>query len=90
MEALNSASRDSLVLLDELGSGTDPAEGMGVAIAVLEELRRRGCLFLSTTHDPQVKRYAEKAAHIVNGRMAFDRQSLKPLYRRELGKSGES
>lgn len=90
MEALNSASRDSLVLLDELGSGTDPAEGMGVAIAVLEELRRRGCLFLSTTHDPQVKRYAEEAAHIVNGRMAFDRQSLKPLYRLELGKSGES
>ena len=90
MEALNSASRDSLVLLDELGSGTDPAEGMGVAIAVLEELRRRGCLFLSTTHDPQVKRYAEEAAHIVNGRMAFDRQSLRPLYRLELGKSGES
>ena len=90
MEALNSASRDSLVLLDELGSGTDPAEGMGVAIAVLEKLRRRGCLFLSTTHDPQVKRYAEEAAHIVNGRMAFDRQSLKPLYRLELGKSGES
>lgn len=90
MEALNSASRDSLVLLDELGSGTDPAEGIGVAIAVLEELRRRGCLFLSTTHDPQVKHYAEEAAHIVNGRMAFDRQSLKPLYRLELGKSGES
>ena len=46
--------------------------------------------FSSTTHDPQVKRYAEEAAHIVNGRMAFDRQSLKPLYRLELGKSGES
>ena len=90
MEALQHASRDSLVLLDELGSGTDPAEGMGVAIAVLEELRRRGCLFLATTHDPQVKRYAETAAHILSARMTFDRESLRPLYRLELGRSGES
>lgn len=84
------ASRDSLVLLDELGSGTDPAEGMGIAIAVLEELRRRKCLFLVTTHYPQVKTWAERTPGIMAARMAFDKASLAPLYRLELGKSGES
>lgn len=84
------ASRDSLVLLDELGSGTDPAEGMGIAIAVLEELKRRRCLFLVTTHYPQVKTWAERTPGIMAARMAFDKASLAPLYRLELGKSGES
>lgn len=87
---LGACSRDSLVLLDELGSGTDPAEGSGLAAAILEELLRRGCAFLVTTHDPQIKRWAERAEGVVSARMAFDRVSLKPLYRLELGKSGES
>lgn len=87
---LEHASRDSLVLLDELGSGTDPAEGMGIAVAVLAELRRRGCLFLVTTHYPQVKVWAETTPGVMAARMAFDRQTLAPLYRLELGKSGES
>lgn len=87
---LENTSRDSLVLLDELGSGTDPAEGMGIAIAVLEELRQRGCMFLVTTHYPQVKTYAEQTDRIQSARMAFDRESLRPLYRLEMGKSGES
>lgn len=87
---LEQASPDSLVLLDELGSGTDPAEGMGIAVAVLEELRRRGCMFLVTTHYPQVKTYAEQTPGVRSARMAFDRESLRPLYRLEMGKSGES
>lgn len=87
---LEQADRESLVLLDELGSGTDPAEGMGLAVAVLEELRSRGCLFLVTTHYPEVKEYGERAEGVINARMAFDRESLKPLYRLELGESGES
>lgn len=87
---LQSASADSFVLLDELGSGTDPAEGMGIAIAVLEELRRRRCMFLVTTHYPQVKAYAATAERVVSARMAFDPESLAPLYRLEMGKSGES
>lgn len=87
---LESASRDSLVLLDELGSGTDPAEGMGIAVAVLEELRRRGCQFLVTTHYAQVKTYACETEGILSARMAFDQETLRPLYRLELGKTGES
>ena len=87
---LGECSRDSLVLLDELGSGTDPAEGSGLAAAILEELLRRGCFFMVTTHDPQIKQWAEQTAHVVSARMAFDRTSLKPLYLLELGKSGKS
>ncbi len=87
---LEKAGRDSLVLLDELGSGTDPAEGMGIAVSILEELRRRGCLFVATTHYPEVKDYAAAMEGLTNARMAFDRESLRPLYRLELGEAGES
>ena len=87
---LEECSRDSLVLLDELGSGTDPAEGSGLAAAILEELLRRGCFFLVTTHDPQIKQWAEQTEHVISARMAFDRESLMPMYRLELGKSGKS
>ena len=87
---LKSASPDSLVLLDELGSGTDPAEGMGIGIAVLEELRMRGCMFMVTTHYPQIKSYAKTAEHILRARMAFDAETLAPLYKLEMGKVGES
>lgn len=81
---------DSLVLMDELGSGTDPAEGMGLAVAILEELRTYGCMFLVTTHYPEVKDYAARTEGIVNARMAFDKASLKPLYRLLVGEAGES
>lgn len=90
LSILRKVNRESLVILDELGSGTDPAEGMGIAIAILEELRKSGCLFLVTTHYPEVKEYARNHSEIENARMAFDRESLKPLYRLEIGKSGES
>nr|WP_314464929.1 DNA mismatch repair protein MutS [uncultured Clostridium sp.] len=90
LSILEQADRESLVILDELGSGTDPAEGMGIAISILEELRRCGCLFLATTHYPEVKTYAKEAEGITNARMAFDRESLRPLYRLEIGEAGES
>ena len=87
---LGECSRDSLVLLDELGSGTDPTEGSGLAAAILEELLRRGCFFMVTTHDPQIKQWAEQTEHVISARMAFDQATLKPLYHLELGMSGES
>ena len=87
---LRECSRDSLVLLDELGSGTDPAEGSGLAAAILEELLRRGCFLMVTTHDPQIKQWAEQTEHVISARMAFDQATLQPLYRLELGKSGKS
>lgn len=81
---------ETLVLMDELGSGTDPAEGMGIAISILEELKESGCTFVATTHYPEVKDYAARTDGIVNARMAFDKQSLKPLYQLEIGEAGES
>ena len=87
---LSKANGDSLVLLDELGSGTDPVEGMGIAISILEELMQKSCLFVATTHYPEVKEYADKTSGMMNARMAFDRESLKPLYRLEIGEAGES
>lgn len=87
---LGECSRDSLVLLDEPGSGTDPAEGSGLAAAILEELLRRGCFFLVTTHDPQIKQWAEKTDRVIPARMAFNQATLLPLYRLETGMSGES
>lgn len=87
---LKKANEESLIVLDELGSGTDPAEGMGIAVAILEQLRQSKALFLVTTHYPEVKEYADKYPEIINARMAFDRESLRPLYRLEMGKAGES
>lgn len=90
LEILRRVDEESLVVMDELGSGTDPAEGMGIAIAILEELRKSGALFLVTTHYPEVKEYAGRYPEVVNARMGFDRESLRPLYRLEIGKAGES
>ena len=87
---LEHSNHESLILLDELGSGTDPTEGMGIAIAILEELVQKKCLFVATTHYPQVKEYANQTTTIINARMAFDRETLKPLYQLEMGESGES
>ncbi len=90
LEILKKVNRDSLVVMDELGSGTDPTEGMGIAIAILEELQKSGGLFLVTTHYPEVKQYADKKARIENARMTFDKESLKPLYQLVIGEAGES
>jgi len=80
----------SLILFDELGSGTDPAEGMGIATAILEELLTKGCLFTVTTHYPEIKDFAAHTQGVINARMAFDRESLMPLYKLEIGEAGES
>lgn len=90
LQVLREVSGESFVIMDELGSGTDPAEGMGIAVAILEELRKSGALFLVTTHYPEVKEYADRAQDIVNARMTFDRETLKPTYQMIIGEAGES
>lgn len=90
LEVLKEVNVDSLVIMDELGSGTDPAEGMGIAIAVLEELRKSGAIFLVTTHYPDVKEYTRKTDDMVNARMTFDKKTLCPTYQMVIGEAGES
>ncbi|MDD2504573.1 MAG: DNA mismatch repair protein MutS, partial [Clostridia bacterium] len=90
IDILRMADDQSLVLLDELGSGTDPAEGMGLAVSILEELTGKNCLFVATTHYPEIKDFAKSTPGLINARMAFDRRTLQPLYRLETGEAGES
>lgn len=90
LSILAQVNRESFVIMDELGSGTDPAEGMGIAIAILEELRKSGCLFVVTTHYPEIKEYAEETENIINARMTFDKGTLIPTYQMVIGEAGES
>ncbi len=80
----------TLVIMDELGTGTDPSEGMGIAIAVLEEIFERGATTLATTHYSEIKDYANQKEGFENGCMEFDINTLKPLYRLRIGESGQS
>ncbi|MDB4868523.1 MAG: mismatch repair protein MutS, partial [Cohnella sp.] len=84
------AGSGTLVLLDELAAGTDPGEGVGLSIAVLEELYRRGSVILATTHFNEIKEYARITPGFRNARMAFDEETLKPLYRLDMGEAGNS
>jgi len=90
IEIIKIADEQSLVILDELGSGTDPTEGMGIAVAVLEELARKNCLLLATTHYPEIKSFAKKEEGFINARMEFDKENLMPMYKLEIGEAGES
>lgn len=90
LKVLDEVNKDSFVIMDELGSGTDPAEGMGIAVAILEELKKSGAIFLVTTHYPEIKEYADKTEGVVNARMTFDRETLKPAYQMVIGEAGES
>ncbi len=84
------ANRDSLVLLDEIGSGTDPLEGSSIAASVLEELSARGCTTIATTHHGSLKAFAFKHPHIENCAMEFDQSTLRPTYRFKSGIPGSS
>ncbi|MBM7867619.1 hypothetical protein GTO89_13320 [Heliobacterium gestii] len=83
-------SPDSLVILDELGAGTDPSEGMGLAIALLEEIYRKGATIVATTHYSEIKEFSASQPGFKNGCMAFDIDTLQPLYRLTIGRPGES
>jgi DNA mismatch repair protein MutS2 len=89
-EILQQATRDSLVLLDELGSGTDPGEGAGLGAAVLESLIERGCMTVVTTHHNALKLFGSQTSGAVNAAMEFDPNTLKPTYRLIPGRPGRS
>jgi dsDNA-specific endonuclease/ATPase MutS2 len=63
---------------------------MGIAVAILEELKKSGALYLVTTHYPEIKTYAEREEGVINARMTFDPENFKPLYRMVIGEAGES
>lgn len=87
---LTETTPQTLVLLDELGSGTDPAEGMGLATSILEELFNKGATLLATTHYNEIKEFAKGREGFENGSMEFNVETLQPTYRLLIGKGGES
>jgi DNA mismatch repair protein MutS2 len=89
-EAVSGATPESLVLLDELGSGTDPTEGAALGQAVLERLLERGCLTLATTHHGALKAFAQEAVGVRNASMAFDEETHRPLFTLLVGVPGRS
>ncbi|WHY84246.1 endonuclease MutS2 [Neobacillus novalis] len=90
IEILQDTTNRTLVLLDELGSGTDPGEGMGLATAILETLYEKGAAILATTHYSEIKEFAEIHHGFINGSMEFDLNTLSPTYRLNIGRGGDS
>jgi DNA mismatch repair protein MutS2 len=80
----------SLVLLDELGSATDPEEGAALAVAIAEYFRRSGCLSIISTHHTSLKVYAANTEGVLNAAVGFDEQTLRPTYELKLGVPGAS
>ncbi len=87
---LRHASNRSLVLIDEFGTGTEPAMGGAIAETILERLEARGVFGVITTHYSNIKFYASKARGVINGAMSFDVRNIQPLFALEMGKPGSS
>src|SRR6202790_2726074 len=87
---LEAATPRSLVLVDELGTGTAPEEGAALAVALLDEFRARGCLTLATTHHDRLKAYASTTPGVLNAAVEFDEVNLRPTYRLMVGMPGGS
>ena len=87
---LDEAGDKSLVLIDEFGSGTEPAAGGAIAEEILSELERRGCYGVITTHYTNLKFYAGNSTGVINGAMLFDVQKIEPLFKLEMGLPGNS
>ncbi|HTR80130.1 MAG TPA: endonuclease MutS2 [Bacteroidota bacterium] len=89
-EILSSADSKSLVLLDEIGAGTDPVEGGALAAAILGKLTKVGALTIATTHHVALKAFAHETEGIENGAMEFDQKTITPTYKFRLGVPGSS
>ncbi len=89
-EIMRVSNNNTLLLFDEIGSGTEPSEGAALAISILEEFYHMGCITVATTHYGEIKRFSEMHSDFMNAAMQFNSETLEPMYKLMIGKSGES
>lgn len=89
-EMMKKANHNTLLLFDEIGSGTEPNEGSALAIAILETLYQAGCITVASTHYGEIKRYSDQHEDFMNASMLFNHETLEPLYKLLIGEAGVS
>lgn len=89
-ECLRDSNKNTLLLFDEIGSGTEPNEGAALAIAILEEFYHKGCITIASTHYGEIKNFSQNHPHFENAAMEFKKETLEPLYKLHIGKAGDS
>ncbi|WP_186430333.1 endonuclease MutS2 [Clostridium sp. BSD9I1] len=89
-EIIRESTNSTLLLFDEIGSGTEPNEGSALAIAILEELYHKGCITIATTHYGEIKNFSKEHPDFENAAMEFEKDTLEPLYKLSIGKVGDS
>lgn len=87
---IKESNKSTLLLFDEIGSGTEPNEGAALAIAILEEVYHKGCITVATTHYGEIKNFSEQHPDFENAAMEFRKETLEPLYKLNIGKTGDS
>ncbi len=87
---IKESNKSTLLLFDEIGSGTEPNEGAALAIAILEEVYHKGCITVATTHYGEIKNFSEQHPDFENAAMEFRKDTLDPLYKLNIGKTGNS